>query len=785
MLKHIWQMISAFVLSLILIFVLDAIPTQLIDSKQYFATTWAGGDLVIKQPRWAPLTLPGEVESANSIKLSTMMLYADQVQLVHLQLIDDAYPLYGQIELIQAEDNSLSTNGNIPDDSVLLDTNLANQLQISIGDTVTLGDKSFTVSGIVGRQDEQVFDFEAFSPSVFMRYDQADALGLISDTARLNHYVYLKTNDTDALKTYLEAVLPKDTRIIQPRESLGRVERIISQVVDLLWIMRFFGYIMAGFLVHLALEHYCHYRARESGILMALGTGRVKRFLYLFKPLCRAMITAGIIGVVLSLLLSGALDLVLKQLPVRITLAWSELILRSLVIYLAIFCVLLCLHLGSVLFMPALQLLRRKPRSINYLLMFLLSSMIALYATYVEWAIRDVVAYVGLSAIVCFSLYLVIYSVILMLIQLLHYGKTRALLLLNGIRLYRYEYSFVVLFISLMMTMGLFLWHVQTQTVPAWQTTIPEKSANSFMIGIQPNQVASLQESFSWLGDTSFYPIIKGRLLTINGVNAAEYKNGAYVEHESFNRQLNLTMLDTLPVGNEVISGEWPSSGISADQGIMKRLGLKQGDQLTFLIFGEAVSLPITSIRSVDWQSMRANFYFIFPPEVLEKYPASYLASAYISNEDRQDLLPLRVQYPNITILDVATFVEQAQGLINAMTYTMAVFITVMAVFGLAAFLMVLSRQREQKANQIYAMNRLGLSLTDYPVIRDELVCVLAVATICSMTIGSGLIMTINQYLTVKWQFDYYSYVILFFPWLLLSALAFLSVQDDQVSGEL
>jgi putative ABC transport system permease protein len=217
----------------------------------------------------------------------------------------------------------------------------------------------------------------------------------------------------------------------------------------------------------------------------------------------------------------------------------------------------------------------------------------------------------------------------------------------------------------------------------------------------------------------------------------------------------------------------------------MRRLGLELGDTLTFLIFGEEVTLPITSIRAVDWQSMRANFYFIFPPSALEHFPASCLANTYLPDDRRDDLVDLRLGYPNITILDVAVFVAQAQGFISAITYTVGVFIGVLSLFGLMAFLMVLSRQSEQKAEQELAMQRLGLSVKDYPVMRDELSCVLGIATIFSMTVGAGLVMAVNQFLSVKWQFDWYSYVILIAPWALILPYVLIRNHPKLIEGEL
>ena len=128
MLKHLWQMKSALALSFILIFSLDAIPTQLMASKQQYASVWAGGDLVVKQHKYQEIESLETEKTSMSIKLSTMMLANDQVYLVHLQLIDDQYPLYGALEA--------NTDTPIPEDGVWVDQVFAGQVGLAMGDTV-------------------------------------------------------------------------------------------------------------------------------------------------------------------------------------------------------------------------------------------------------------------------------------------------------------------------------------------------------------------------------------------------------------------------------------------------------------------------------------------------------------------------------------------------------------------------------------------------------------------------------------------------------------------------
>jgi len=338
-------MLSAFTLSFVLVLLLDGIPSQLIDMKRLYGSVWVGADVVVKQPQASDLPqqiLDEGTAVSRSIKMSTMMLLQDDTYLIHLQLIDDQYPLLGRL--------AVYPNGLIPPGSVWMAEEFAQQIGLSLGDQVFIGDKSWTIAGFVTHQDEQVLDFKAFSPSVFMRYDQAADVGLISDISRLNHYTYFSSQDSSVLAQQLREQLPKDARVIEPSESLGRIERLLSQVVNVLWISRLLGYVMAGFLMHLALEHYHHHRARDIGILMALGVGRSRRIGYLCWPIVYTLFLGMIVGAGVCVpLIKGFAVLLNQNFPVEVVLPLWSLIQRACWVFTAIGDTLMLLHLSSML----------------------------------------------------------------------------------------------------------------------------------------------------------------------------------------------------------------------------------------------------------------------------------------------------------------------------------------------------------------------------------------------------------------------------------------------------
>jgi len=149
------------------------------------------------------------------------------------------------------------------------------------------------------------------------------------------------------------------------------------------------------------------------------------------------------------------------------------------------------------------------------------------------------------------------------------------------------------------------------------------------MINVQDDQKQGIAQTLLSAGLTKpdFYPMVRGRLIDINGRNITP---NDYVEDNArrlVDREFNLSYTNQLPSGNRITDGQWIEGSkpeISLETGIAKTLKLKLGDQLSFEVAGEKVTAPITSLRKLDWGSMRVNFFVIMPPDLLKGLPQSW-----------------------------------------------------------------------------------------------------------------------------------------------------------------
>jgi putative ABC transport system permease protein len=243
--------------------------------------------------------------------------------------------------------------------------------------------------------------------------------------------------------------------------------------------------------------------------------------------------------------------------------------------------------------------------------------------------------------------------------------------------------------IAIMAILLIFL--LRQDLLNAWRGNIPANAPNRFMINVQEDQKASLAKMIEASGAPvpEFYPMVRGRLIQVNGVDITPANYADENARRLVDREFNLSYTNQLPEGNRILSGEWISGNqpqISIESGIAKTLNLKLGDRLTYEVAGETVSAPITSIRKLDWSSMRVNFFVIMPPALLSTMPQSWITSYYQSPNLESLDFQISQAYPNVTMVDVSASLQQIQEVLNKLSTALGL----LFVFTLLASMLVL-----------------------------------------------------------------------------------------------
>jgi putative ABC transport system permease protein len=199
---------------------------------------------------------------------------------------------------------------------------------------------------------------------------------------------------------------------------------------------------------------------------------------------------------------------------------------------------------------------------------------------------------------------------------------------------------------------------LRTDLIDSWRQATPPDAPNRFVINLQPEQGEAFQRALAQAGVTRYdwYPMIRGRLVAINGtpVGGTDMPDGR--ARRLVEREFNLSHADALPPHNQLVAGRWLANeddALSVEDGLAETLGLKLGDRLRFDIAGQQREGRITSLRKVDWSSMRVNFFVMFPKAQMPELPLSYI-SAFRAPATSGFDNALSREFPNITNVDIS-----------------------------------------------------------------------------------------------------------------------------------
>ena len=249
----------------------------------------------------------------------------------------------------------------------------------------------------------------------------------------------------------------------------------------------------------------------------------------------------------------------------------------------------------------------------------------------------------------------------------------------------------------------------------AWQGNIPADAPNRFMINIQGSQKDGIDEMLSNAGvpKPDFYPMVRGRLIEIN---QRAITPNTYQEENArrlVDREFNLSYTNELPTGNRIVSGKWLEGSapqVSLETGIAKTLKLKLGDEISFEVAGEKITAPITSLRKLDWGSMRVNFFVIMPPSLLNQSPHSWITSYYQgSNRDNLDFR-LSQTYPNLTVVDVTASMQQIQDVLNKLTAALSLLFAFTVIAAVLVLIAAISATQDERFRNAALLKALGAS---------------------------------------------------------------------------
>jgi len=666
---------SSLVLAVTIVSTLGLFVERLQKTMEQRSAGFQAADLVLNASRRVdePVLMEADalgLEVGRVLNFQTMAFAHERMQLTSVKAVSPNYPLVGDVEVrtrIDAEQQRL-THGPVQGEA-WADPRLLSMLDLQVGDVVSIGNLDLKISAILDSEPDAVASILSFGPRLMMSTLDVEATGVVQPGSRI-FYSYLFTGDEQALQAYQSRVteqLQPGQRFINFDETQPRVARTLARARSFMLLAGSLGVVLAGVALAMASRRYAERHADYVAILKTLGL-RVAQVRGLYAGNLLLLAVLGIVlGWTLGYLLQGIgfrlLGGVIEgDIPAP---GFSSLWLGAGTGLLA----LAGFSLPALFSMSAaspLRVLRREGLSsaasrslyVGGALAFLL--MLFWYSGnpkigLVVFASVGFVA--GLTAIAGY--------------WLLRRGRLPGIqarsalrLAMAGLQRHAAINSLQVMVFAMTIMLLLLMSLVRTALIDDWQTQLPENTPNHFLINISEQQVPELRDLLrsEGLEHAGLYPRIPGRLMAING-EPVEARN---VDGFNIDREMSLTWSDNAPEDNSFIEGQWwdenAGDEVSVEQKIAEALGLGLGDRISISVGADTFEAEVTSIRSVQWDRMRPNFYFMFPRRVLQPYPGTWFTSVYIPPANNKLLTALASRFPTVSVLDMDALIEQVRG---------------------------------------------------------------------------------------------------------------------------
>ncbi|MFN3304299.1 MAG: FtsX-like permease family protein, partial [Roseateles sp.] len=301
---------------------------------------------------------------------------------------------------------------------------------------------------------------------------------------------------------------------------------------------------------------------------------------------------------------------------------------------------------------------------------------------------------------------------------------------------------------------------LRTDLIASWRQATPASAPDRFVINIQPDQAQAFRQALDGAGVKAYdwYPMIRGRLTAINGEPVQAKRFSEERAQRLAEREFNLSHTGEMPAHNQPAGGRWGSAapgemGLSVEEGLAQTLGLKLGDTMAFDIAGQPVQGRVTSLRKVDWSSMRVNFFVLFERAELPELPATQIAAYRMpagSTLDRE----LARQFPNLTVIDVSAQLNQVQGVLDQVIQAVQFLFGFTLATGLVVLIAAVSSTREARIREFGLMRALGApSSLLARVQRAELLGVGALAGFLAGALALLLAALLSRYVfEFEWQ---------------------------------
>jgi putative ABC transport system permease protein len=686
-----------------------------------------GGDLLLTADhpwpdRFREAAQQHGVRLAESASFPSMVASASGVQLAEIKAVSAGYPLRGAMRIAPRLNAGDGETASIPaPGTVWPDERLATTLGVDGKADLRVGELQPTVAAIITLEPDRGINPFALAPRLIINLADVPATRLIRPGSRVSWRLHV-AGEPAAVETYRQWAtthLGRGEKLESLDNARPEIRNIIERAQRFLRLAALLTVVLAAVAVAMAARRYMQTHLDACAVMRCLGSSERQILLIHGGEFVVLGLVATLLGGALGYLMQGVLHmalagLVAEQLPPPGWLPWVHGFAVGIVLVTG-FVLPPLLRLKSV---PTVRVLRREWGGVEPLSVVSYLLGMACLAGLMLWMAGD--ARLGVVVLGGFMLAVVVFALAGRgLLILTGWIPTRMLvggwrIGLANLRRRTGQTLVQVVTLALGLTTLLILTLAKNDLLSAWQAKVPPDAPNRFLVNIQPDQRAAITDFFIQrrLPEPRLEPMVRGRLTSVNGRKVLPRDFVDERAQRLVEREFNLSSRDDLPPGNQVIAGRWHTVGggvqFSVEKGLAETLNLHVGDELAFDIAAEPFIARITSLRKLEWDSMRVNFFVIAPAGSMDAQPTSFITSFHLPPGHETTISELVRQFPNLTVIDVAALVRQLQTTLDQVARAVQLVFGFALLAGLVVLYAALQTSAGERSHDLAVLRALG-----------------------------------------------------------------------------
>jgi putative ABC transport system permease protein len=672
--------------------------------------------------------------TVRSTELATMARAASRpgarARIVELRAVEPGFPFYGELKLTGGQKFD---HGLLSGFGVLVKPELLAQLDVKVGDTITLGTQPFTIRGLIESEPGRQLGGFSIGPRVFADLADLQKTNLLGFGARSTTQLLLKVPEgaLDDLVTDLRKDFVNDFARVRSWKGVeDDMGRNFERAENYLSLVGLVVVVLGGIGVSSVTRVFVQQKLKSIAVLKCLGSRSIQLLAVYVTQMLLLGMAGSVLGVGLAWVMIRALpSFIPSTITIQITygLTWPA-ISQGLGIGTLVSLLFSLVPLLDIRHVKPSLLLRdephqRRPDLIQIVVTILVIAGLGGLTVWQagNWRVGGVVAGGFLVIAVVLN-----FAGLLLLRLLRPLANTSSFALRHAVlQLSRpgSQMRIVLMAVGLGSFFIVGVRSLQENLVSEFRLNLSKDSPDLFLIDVQRDQEPAVQAVLAKYAKAGapparLLPVLRARVTAVAGRDV-QLDNYQDVRGKGWlAREFTVTYRPALEPNEKVTAGamwgEGPSANgeVSIEESFSNQFKIGVGDDISFDVLGRAIKARVTSVRHVEWSDSRAGgFVFVFRPGVLESAPHTLVGFARGPDEAERRIQlqsDLVAAAPNLTVIDGREIFKSIQSTIDNVTIAVTVVGGLVVVSGLLILIGAVAMTKFRRVYEAAIFKTLG-----------------------------------------------------------------------------